>query len=417
MILIDLVSARTILNSRGEPTVETTITLSDGTTARASSPSGRSKSSHEAVELVDKDFANYFGLSVNHAVDNVNKIIGPRLKKIDPLEQARIDGILIELDGTPNKAHLGGNATLSVSLAVARVAALMKKQALYKHLNELYIRVAVNNRYEEEIKLPKERTEMRMPIPAFNLINGGQHADTKLPIQEYLIFPVGVEKMANKIRAAAEITHELKKILQNSSKSANIGDEGGFASDFDNVYEALETLVSAVEKTNYHVHNRVVYGFDMAGASVKEGVPADFYEKVFAKYPIISVEDPFKEEERDEFAALNKKYPEIFCTGDDIVSTNVDRLYTAIEKDAVDCVIVKPNQIGTVTETLRFAKVARDAGIELFVGHRSGETNDDFIADLAVGLGAKFIKAGAPVRGERVAKYNRLMEIATDFED
>ncbi len=416
MILIELITARQILNSRGEPTIEVEVTLSNTVKARASVPSGKSKSSHEAVELLDKDYSKYFSRSVEHAVNNINEIIAPRLKKQDPLSQAKIDQILLELDGTPNKAHLGANATLAVSIAVARSAALMSEKPLFEHINELFIKVEAQNRFEETITLPKDQMKVKLPLPAFNLINGGQHADTSLPIQEYLIFPVGIETMANKIRAAAEINHELGNLLHDAGKPRNIGDEGGYACNFDDVYEPIDFLIKAVEKAGYRVHNKVLYGFDIAGASTKDGLPEDFFETVFNKYPIISVEDPYDEEDWEDFRQLNERYPDIFVVGDDITATNPQRLRTAIENNSIDCVIVKPNQIGTVTETLEFAKIAREANIALFVSHRSGETNDSFVVDLAVGVGAKFLKAGAPVRGERVAKYNRLLEIAEHFE-
>ncbi|PIZ46060.1 phosphopyruvate hydratase [candidate division WWE3 bacterium CG_4_10_14_0_2_um_filter_41_14] len=412
MILIDELVSRQILNSRGEPTIEVDLLLNDGSIVRSSVPSGKSRSTHEAVELVDKDFSKYFGKSVYHAISNINETISPRLKKLDPTEQFHIDKILLELDGTPNKAHLGGNATLAVSMAVSKAAALIKGVPLYEHLNELFIKVEAKDVHEEAITLPKERTTMALPIPSFNIINGGAHADTSVTIQEYMIVPVGIETMEGKIRAGAEIMHALKELLHKAGKTTNVGDEGGFAPSFDNNREPLEFLARAVSTTNYHLNNDVVYALDVAGAKVSD----DFYDSILRDFPLISIEDAYGENDWAEFATLNEKYPDLFCTGDDITSTNVQHLYQAIKSNAVDCVIVKPNQIGTVTETLEFSKIAKDAGMSLFASHRSGETNDIFIVDLAIGLGAKFLKSGAPNRGERVAKYNHLLEQAVRFE-
>lgn len=413
MVLIDEILSRQIINSRGEPAVEVDLLLNDGSVVRSSAPSGKSRSSHEAVELLDKDFGTYFGKGVTHAISNVNNIIAPRLKKLDPTEQFRIDGVLTELDGTPNKAHLGGNATLAVSMAVSKAAALLKGVPLYEHLNELFIKIDALDVHEEAITLSKERTQMRLPIPAFNIINGGAHADTPVTIQEYMIVPVGIETMAEKLRAGVEIMHTLQTLLHDAEKSTNVGDEGGFAPSFENNLIPLQFLAKAVSMTNYHINNAVVYALDVAGAETPEG----FYDSILREFPLISIEDAYGEEEWAPFKVLNEKYPDLFCTGDDITSTNVNRLYQAIRANAVDCVVVKPNQIGTVTETLRFAKIAKDAGMSLFASHRSGETNDIFIVDLAIGIGAKFLKAGAPNRGERVAKYNHLLEQAVRFEE
>ncbi len=416
MVLIDYIESRQIINSRGEPTVEATVFLNNGENATASVPSGKSRSANEAIELVDKEFNIFFGKSVNHAVTNINTIISPRLKKMDPLEQEKIDQILNELDNTPNKAHLGANAILAVSMAVAKSAALIKKKQLYIHLNDLFIKLEAKNRYDEPVLLSDKLLKPQLPIPALNMINGGVHADTKLSVQEYMIVPVGLPKMFDKIRAASEINTALREVLKEKGKSTNIGDEGGYATSFDNPYEPLECLVEAVKRTGYNVHNQVLYGLDVAGSQLENPLPTDFFDNIITNHPIISIEDPFGENDWEDFAALNKAYPNIFITGDDLTSMILDRLYKAIEIGAIDCVIIKPNQIGTITETLRFAKVAKDAGQTLFAAHRSGETNDTFIVDLAVAIGAQFIKAGNIMRGERVAKYNHLLTLAQFFE-
>ncbi|NCS32630.1 phosphopyruvate hydratase [bacterium] len=412
MILIEELFARQILNSRGEPTVQVDLKLNDGSVVRSSVPSGKSRSSHEATELLDKDFGYYFGKGVTHAVTNINQIISPRLKKLDPTEQFQIDRILLELDGTPNKAHMGANAMLGVSMAVSKAAALLKAVPLYEQLNELFIKVPALDIHEEAIKLPPDITKPALPIPAFNLINGGAHADNTIVIEEYMVIPAGIERMADKIRAGAEIMHALKGILKKAGKSTNVGDEGGFAPSLESSIKPLEYIVEAVKQTNYALHNEVMYALDIAGAKV----PEDFYDTILKDYPILSISDAYGEEDWERFSSLNQKYPDLFCTGDDITSTNVKRLYQAIKTDAVDCVTIKPNQVGTVTETLQFAKIAKDAGISLFASHRSGETNDMFIVDLAIAIGAKFLKGGAPNRGERVSKYNHLLEQAERFE-
>ena len=413
MVLIDNLEARQILNSQGEPTIEARMRLTSGQEVIASVPSGKSKSSYEAVELYDKDFSKYFGRSVEHAIDNINNIIAPRLKKLDPGEQNKVDQILLELDGTPNKAHLGSNATLAVSTVTMRAAALVKDKPLYMHINDLFLKVKAKNQYDEEITIGGDNAKPSLPIPGFDMISGGTHADTAIPIQEYLIFPVGVEKMHEKIRAGAEIMYTLHRLLKDAHNASNVGDEGGLAPTFDNAMRPLEVLAEAVKKAGYDRNNRVVYGFDIAGADVGP----DFLTQVFQKYPVLAVEDPYKEDDWDKFAKLHTDYPDLFVTGDDLTATKISRLITAIKTQAIDCVAIKPNQVGTITETLQFAKVAKDAGMALFVANRSGETSDTFIVDLAVGIGAKFIKAGAPMRGERVEKYNHLMALAKHFED
>ncbi|NTV30930.1 hypothetical protein HGA91_03065 [candidate division WWE3 bacterium] len=414
MVLIDSIVARQILNGQGEPTVETILKLSSGEELRASVPSGRTKSSYEAIELYDKDFAKYFGRSVEHAVESINNIIAPRIKRLDPTEQSKVDQILLELDGTPNKAHLGSNVTLAVSVVVARAAAKVKDKPFYSYINELFIKTKAKNQYDEDINLTGDAIKPQLPIPGFSLINGGSHASsTDLTIQEFLVFPVGVDKMADKIRAGVEILNTLKKLCRDTFNSGELGDEGALAPPrIADPMQAMEIISQAVKKSGYDRNNRVVYGFDIAGAEI----PAEFYSRVFSMYPVLTVEDPYKEDDWDKFTKMHKTYPDLFVTGDDLTATQLKRLYTAIKSEAIDSVMVKPNQAGTLTETLQFAKVAKDAGMALYAAHRSGETSDTFIVDLAVGIGAKFLKAGAPFGGERVAKYNHLMDVAVYFE-
>lgn len=416
MILIDYAEARQILNSRGEPTVEVTLLLNNGRHVKASVPSGKSRASREAFELFDKEFNIYFGRSVNRAVENINKVISPRLKKLDPNDQFRIDELLMELDGTPNKQHMGSNAMLAVSYAVAKAAAVSKNKELYEQINELYVKIEAKNKFGEPIVLTDKFLKPKLPIPAFTMINGGLVSDSTLPVEEYMIFAVSIPTMAEKIRAAAEINFELHRILHEKGKHTNIGDEGGYSTTFVDVYEPLDILAEAVHHTNYYIKNQVLYGIDVAKTHASSPIPDDFLDNVMTKYPVLAVIDPFDEEDIESHATLNKAYENIFVTGDDLTAMVLDRLYLAIDKDAIDCAVIKPNQIGTLTETLRFAKVAKDAGVELFVSDRSGETNDTFTADLAVGIGAEFFKSGNVMRGERVAKYNRLMELAKRFE-
>jgi len=432
MVLIDTIRSREILDSRGEPTLETTVFLSDGTSAHASVPSGASKSTHEVLELRDKDFGRYAGLGVTRAVRNVNEVISPRLKKANPLEQEKVDKILLELDQTPNKGHLGANAMLSTSLAVAKTAATLTKKELYEHLNELFIKQKSLDRYEEEIHLPAEMTNLTLPIPIFNLINGGAHAKNNLNFQEYLVVPGGITKTAEQIRAGVEIDFALKNILLEQKLIIGVGDEGGFTPTLKDDNDAFDLLTKAVSAAGYRLRKEIAFGIDIAANFFyKNGTyhldlenfrgQADelisFYQSFFADYPILIIEDPLHEEDWNGWKKFRQTLSKgVRLVGDDLTSTNRKRVLRAIEEEAINSIIIKPNQIGTLTETLDVAKLAKFSGFTLVAAHRSGETNDTFIVDLAVGIGAPFLKAGAPIRGERVAKYNRLMEIAEKIE-
>lgn len=434
MILIDFVTSREILNSRGQPTLETTVFLSDGTQGVASIPSGASTSGSEALELKDKDYARFFGEGVLHAVKNVNETIAPRLKKMNPLEQEKIDKLLLDLDQTPNKAHLGANAMLSVSQASVCAAANLLKKPLYQYINELFSRIESKDKYEEKIVLPPQLASIALPTPMFNLINGGKHAENPLKFQEYLVVPGGIAKVSEQVRAAAEIDRTLRNQLLEKGFKVAVGDEGGFAPHLESDTAALDFLIEAVKEAGYKTPDQIAFSLDLAAnhfyANGKYALPseeftgngeqlANFYRKMLEKYPFIySLEDPFYEEDWGSFTAFKKEPGRagLKIVGDDLISTNRSRVLRAIEEEAMHAVVIKPNQIGTISETLNVAKLAKGSGFFLVAAHRSGETNDTFIVDLAVGIGAQFLKAGAPVRGERVAKYNRLMKIAEEIE-
>lgn len=432
MVLVDFVSAREILDSRGYPTTEVTVILSDGTTATASCPAGTSRSSHEAIELRDKEYDRYFGQGVSRAVHNINEIIAPRMKKMNPLEQEKIDKLLLELDGTVNKAHLGANAILPVSIGILKSAAKLIKKPLFEYINELFIKIKSKDRYEEEIILPAELTKPFLPIPLFNLINGGKHANTNLEFQEYLVAPVGVRKVAEQVRCAAEIQHKIAELLSERGIECDVGYEGGFTPNLSSNGEPLELFHEAAEKCAYKPGKEIFFALDCDASyffiegryklkleNLSGGYQelVQFYAKIIKKFPIFMLEDPFAEEDWESWKTFMKDFgKEGLVAGDDLIATNRKRLLAAIEEEAINSVIVKPNQIGTVTETLDVAKLAKNEGFTLFVSHRSGETNDTFLTDFAVGVGAGYFKAGAPTRGERVAKYNRLMEIAEKIE-
>lgn len=396
------IRAEEILDSRGNPTIS--VTVGDGKNfAFASVPSGASTGMHEAVELRDGE-ERFSGKGVKKAVRNVEDIIAPALKDMDPANQGDIDRIMIELDGTPNKSKLGANAVLGVSLAVARLAALKNNQPLYKYLESL-------------AEIQKTRS---VPYLYMNLINGGAHANTSLKFQEYHVVP-----MEETIEEALAVGHKIQKELRKQiiekygPVSANTGDEGGFVPDMENPEEPLELLKETIGSLAL---NNVKLAMDVAASSfhdngryeIKEGEETDtngllaVYAKMIENYPILSIEDPFHEEDFESFAKLNN---DIVVVGDDLTVTNTERIQKAVNMKSIGAVIIKPNQIGTLTETIKAIKMATENGIKPIVSHRSGETNDDFIADLAFAFGVYGIKAGGLQRGERIAKYNRLKQI------
>jgi len=407
--LIEDVWAREILDSRGNPTLEVEITLEDGTEARAAVPSGASTGTYEAVELRDGD-DRYLGKGVQGAVRNVNEVIGPEVVGMDPLWQEEIDALLIERDGTPNKSHLGANAILGVSLACAKAAAASLGIPLWKYLAG-----------------PRAG---RMPIPHMNVINGGAHADSGLAIQEFMIVPVGALAFTEALRYGAEVFHTLRKILQGKGHAVAVGDEGGFAPRLPSDEEALRLLVQAIADAGYEPGRDVALALDCAANgffSSERGIYrlegertaaelVDLYEDWSARYPIVSIEDGLAEEDWEGWALLTQRLgEEVQLVGDDIFVTNPERLAQGIERKVANAILIKLNQIGTVTETLATMDRALEAGYGRVISHRSGETEDTAIADFAVGTGCGQIKTGSLSRSERVAKYNELLRIEDTY--
>ena len=396
------IKAREILDSRGNPTVEVDV-MTTNAFARASVPSGASTGIHEALELRDGG-KRYMGKGVKQAVNNINTKIASRLLGMDPRKQDLIDQAMLELDGTENKSRLGANAVLAVSMAVCKAGALERRKPLYKHIAHL----AKNKR-------------LRMPVPSFNVINGGKHAGNKLDVQEYMILPLGAKNFKQAMQIGAEVYHVLKEIIKvkYGVDAVNVGDEGGFAPPIKNSEEPLKLLQSAIQKAGYK--GKVKLGMDVAASEFFDKGKYSFegkkitgkqltgiFKQWIKKYPIFSIEDPFAE---DDFESWKKFKPNLQIVGDDLLCTNVKRIEKAMAEEACNALLLKVNQIGTVSEAIDAAKMAQEKGWKVMVSHRSGETTDDFIADLAVGLGTGQIKSGAPCRGERLAKYNQLLRI------
>lgn len=412
------VAGREILDSRGNPTVEVTVELDNGIRAVAGVPSGASTGSHEALELRDGDTGRYGGKGVRQAVKNVNETIAPLVVGMDPSAQKKIDQAMRKADGTDNKSKLGANAILGVSLAAARAAALDRGEPLHAYLRSL-----------GKFKPAKGA----FPIPMFNVLNGGEHADSGLSIQEFKLVPRGISGYAEQLRAGSEIFQALKSILHKGEYSVGVGDEGGFAPRLESHAAAFETLVRAIETAGYRPGEQVFLGVDVAANSFydrandryalkPEGVqlPREqllaLYREWTAKYPLVSIEDPLHEEDWAGWRAFSEKTGDkTMIIGDDLLVTNVTRLEKAIEEKACNAVLIKVNQIGTLSETFDCVRLAQKHGMRTVVSHRSGETCDDFIADLAVAVGAEYIKTGSLSRGERLAKYNRLLAISENF--
>ena len=409
-VKITAIKAREILDSRGNPTVEVEVSTQTSM-GRASVPSGASTGRHEALELRDGDAERFHGKGVSKAVSNVNEILGPGLKGLDPSDQKGLDSRMIRMDGTPNKAKLGANAILAVSMAAARAAALSGPMSLFAHLRSL-----------------KTYT---LPVPMMNVINGGEHAGNDLAIQEFLIEPVGAESCADAIRVGSEVYQSLKAVLTSryGRGAINVGDEGGFAPPLRMTRDALQSIREAISKSGYG--DEVKLGIDAAastfydektkkyavdGRALGEAELEDLYSSLRDEFGLLTIEDPFHEEAFDSFASITKRLGgKTKVIGDDIYVTNVERIRKGIETSATNAVLIKLNQIGTVAETEDAIKLARKAGWSVVVSHRSGETEDPFIAHLATAFGADFIKTGAPARGERVAKYNELIRIGEDL--
>jgi enolase len=411
MSLIDEVYAREILDSRGNPTVEVEVVLDNGIIGRAAVPSGASTGVHEAVELRDGDKSRYNGKGVQKAVDNVNDVIADALIGLDPTRQVEIDKELIRLDGTENKGKLGANAILGVSLAVAKAAAQDCGLPLYQYLGGTNAK--------------------ELPVPMMNILNGGAHADNNVDIQEFMVMPVGADSFAEALRMNAEIYHALKNVLKGKGLATAVGDEGGFAPNLESNEEALQVIVEAIEKAGYKPGEQVRLAIDTAASGLYEdgkyvlkgeGVSktaaemVDWYASLCEKYPIISIEDGLAEDDWDGWKLLTEKLgKKIQIVGDDLFVTNVQRLAKGISLGVANAILIKLNQIGTLTETLSAIEMAKRAGYTAIVSHRSGETEDTTIADVVVGTNAGQIKSGAPCRTDRVAKYNQLLRIEEDL--
>lgn len=416
---IQSLQAREILDSRGNPTIETTVILDEGTSQSASVPSGASLGKYEAVELRDNDPLRFGGMGVLKAVSNVNNIIAPSVIGKNPLDQVSLDEMLNKLDGTPNKKNLGANSLLSVSLAVCRAAAVASKTPLYKYINNLAFNINLPTSIE------------KMPTPTFNLINGGRHGAGNLDFQEFHVIPATNKPYHEGLRIGEEIYQSLKNVLTYQGAIHSVGDEGGFAPNLFTNLDALEILTEAIKNTSYRISYDVFLGLDVAASHFKKrngyqikDRPAvfsseemiEYYQKLQEQYHLLLLEDPLSEDDWGDWKKLTKNLGETtIIVGDDLLATNPERLKKAISEKVATAILIKPNQIGTLTETLSVVKIAREGGFKIIVSHRSGETNDSFIADLAVGIAADYAKFGAPARGERVAKYNRLSEIESQL--
>ena len=411
MASIEAIGAREILDSRGNPTVEVEVVLEDGTFERAAVPSGASTGAFEAVERRDGDNGRYQGKGVQDAVDAVNEIIAPELIDEDASDQRRIDEIMIELDGTPNKGKLGANAILGVSLAVAKAAAESAGLPLYRYLGGPNAHI--------------------LPVPMMNILNGGSHADTNVDIQEFMIAPLGAPTFREALRWGAEVYHTLKAVIKERGLSTGLGDEGGFAPNLSSNAAALDLIIEAIEKAGFKPGTDVALALDVASSEFfKDGLyqfegegrstdyMVSYYEKLIRDYPLVSIEDPLSEDEWDAWTALTAEIGNrVQLVGDDLFVTNPERLRKGIELHAANALLVKVNQIGSLTETLDAVEEAHRNGYRSMTSHRSGETEDTTIADLAVATNSGQIKTGAPARSERVAKYNQLLRIEEDLDD
>jgi len=409
MIFIDSISAIEVMDSRGNPTVKATVALSDGTVESAIVPSGASTGKREALELRDGD-ERYMGKGVLKAVANVNDTISDALIGMSPFNQAIIDATMKELDGTENYGNLGANSVLGVSMAVARAAATSLKMPLYRYLGGA--------------------NAMVIPTPMLNIINGGSHADNSVDFQEYMIMPIGFDDFADSLRASSEVYHNLKKILKDGKHNTALGDEGGFAPDLSSNEEPIQVIMSAIEAAGYKAGEQIAIALDVAASelvvdggyrleSENRTVTSEelvaYYKDLCDKYPIVSIEDGLSEDDWDGWKIMTDVLAEqIQLVGDDLFVTNVNILSEGIEKDIANSILIKPNQIGSVSETMQTVRLAQRNGYSCVMSHRSGESEDAFIADFAVALNCGQIKTGSTARGERTAKYNRLLEIENE---
>ncbi len=413
---IENVKAIQILDSRGNPTLQVEVTTKDGVIGTASVPSGASTGSFEAVELRDGDKNRYFGKSVEKAIENVNKKISKKIIGMNVFEQRKIDEEMIKLDDTPNKSNLGANSILGVSLAVAKAAANSLGLQLYRYIG------GINGKI--------------LPVPMMNILNGGKHSDNNLSIQEFMIMPIGEITFSERLRRGVEIYHTLKKVLKEKGYNVGVGDEGGFAPNLENEEQALNLIIESIQKAGYEPGKDIVLALDIASTEMLEEAKKinkqgyyfwktkiyktkeemiNYIEELCNKYPIYSVEDGLAEEDWESWKILTQKIGDkIQLVGDDLFVTNKSRLRRGIEKNIANSILIKPNQIGTLTETLDTIQMAKENGYKTIISHRSGETDDTTIADIAVAVNAGQIKTGAPCRVDRVAKYNRLLYIERD---
>ena len=408
------IRAREILDSRGNPTISTQVFLSSGTVGKAAVPSGASTGTHEALELRDGNLSRYFGKGVLKAVANVKEIIAPHIVGLDALDQEEIDKRLIQLDGTPSKKKLGANAILSVSMAAAHAASQATSLPLYDYLGK--------------------RETYRLPVPLINILNGGSHADNNVDIQEFMIVPTGSPNFSEAIRMSAEVFHHLKKILQKKDYSTAVGDEGGFAPNLKSNEEALELILESIQKAGYRPGEDIFLALDVAasefftdkkyffkksdGSKRSSDEMINFYESLVQKYPIISIEDGFAEDDWEGWNLMTEVLGHrIQIVGDDIFVTNLERFKKGVERKIGNSILIKLNQIGTLSETIETIRYAHEKEYSTVISHRSGETEDTFIADLSVAVDSGQIKTGSLSRSERVAKYNRLLEIEEELKD
>ena len=405
--------AREILDSRGNPTIEVDVTLSDGSLGRAAVPSGASTGEHEAVELRDNDTLRYLGKGVKKAVKIVNTTIANEIIGLDALNQKNIDEAMISLDGTSNKSKLGANSILGVSIAVAKSASNSKKMPFYEYINQ-------NKTYT-------------MPIPMMNIINGGSHADNNVDFQEFMVFPIGAKSFSNALQMGTEIFHQLKKVLKNKNLNTSVGDEGGFAPNLKSNNEAIEVILKAIDNAGYKAGKNVYIALDVAASelfdkdkyiiksenrSLSSDQMISYYQNIIETYPIISIEDGLDENDWGGWSLMNEALGDkVQIVGDDLTVTNINRLQKAIDLKAMNAILIKLNQIGTLTETLDAIALAKKADFGAIISHRSGETEDTTIADLAVASGVGQIKTGSASRTDRICKYNQLLRIEQNLSN
>ncbi|MGL2578489.1 phosphopyruvate hydratase [Helicobacter pylori] len=413
MLTIKDIHALEVMDSRGNPTVQASVILSDNTKASAIVPSGASTGKREALELRDNDKTRFLGKGVLRACENVNSVIKHHLIGLEAINQAFVDERLRALDGTPNYANLGANAVLGVSMALARASAKALNLSLYRYLGGA--------------------NALTLPVPMLNIINGGTHANNSIDFQEYMIMPLGFESFKEALRASAEVYHTLKKLLDEKNQLTSVGDEGGFAPNFNNNVEPLEAISQAIEKAGYKLGEEIALALDVASSELVDGnfnyhlkgenkildshELVAYYKELVAKYPIVSIEDGLSEDDWEGWAFLSKELGrQIQLVGDDLFVTNASILQKGIEKNIANAILIKPNQIGTISETLETIRLAKHHAYQCVMSHRSGESEDSFIADFAVALNTGEIKTGSTARSERIAKYNRLLEIEHELK-